>query len=160
MRRIADAFIRVAYRCAYPVMLAWWPLRHPPNDGAVVAVRLDRRVLMIRHSYRDILGWPGGGISRGETAAEAARRELAEELGLTVRPEALRFVGELVSQWEFRRDHVRVFELRLNETPALRLDNREVVAAQFMEPAAVLALPVIPPFIRAYLEKRLVSPSG
>lgn len=160
LRPATDAILRFTYRWAYRVVKVWWRLRRPHNDGAVIAVRLDGRLLMVRHSYRDTFGWPGGGIGRSETAADAARRELAEELGLFVRPGALRFIGELVSQWEFRRDHVRIFELRLNEAPALRLDNREVVAAQFMEPAAVLALPVVAPFVRAYLEGRLTPPSS
>lgn len=35
--------------------------------------------------------------------------------------------------------------------PVLRIDNREVVAARFVEPRALLAAHDLPPFIRAYL---------
>jgi ADP-ribose pyrophosphatase YjhB (NUDIX family) len=157
LRPLTDALFRLAYRCAFRLMRISWRFRRPHHDGAVVAVRLGDAVLMVRHSYRDVLGWPGGGIGRGETAREAARRELREELGLAVAPEALKSVGELVGYWEFRRDHVRIFELTLHEPPVLRLDNREVIAATFMERHEILAARVAT-FVRAYLEDRLSPP--
>ena len=53
--------------------------------------------------------------------------------------------------WDFRREHVRVFELRLQNEPVLRIDNREIVAARFVEPRALLAERILAPFIRAHL---------
>ena len=60
-------------------------------------------------------------------------------------------VREMVVDWDFRREHVRVFELRLHAEPALRIDNREIVAARFVEPWALLAEAALPPFNRAHL---------
>jgi hypothetical protein len=37
----------------------------------------------------------------------------------------------MVCEWDFRRERVRVFELRLRAEPVLRTDNREIVAARF-----------------------------
>ncbi len=105
----------------------------------------------MQQSYRANPSWPGGGIRRGEEPRGAARRELREELGLLVDPDDLVLPRDTVVEWDFRRDRVRVFELRLHEEPVLRVDNREVVAARFAEPRALLAEPVLPPFIRAYL---------
>ena len=113
-----------------------------------------RRVLVVRQSYRTHPFWPGGGIRRGEEPREAARRELREELGLEVRPDDLVFAREMAVDWDFRRERVRVFELRLRAEPALRIDNREIVAARFVEPPALLAEAVLPPFIRACLGER------
>ncbi len=70
---------------------------------------------------------------------------------MEVRPDDLVFAREMVVDWDFRREHVRVFELRLRAEPDLRIDNREIVAARFVEPRALLAEAVLPPFIRAYL---------
>lgn len=52
--------------------------------GALCAIEHDGRLLMLRQRHRH--GWtlPGGLINRGETAAQAVVREVAEETGLRV----------------------------------------------------------------------------
>ena len=152
----SDRLWRLAYRVGFRAARLWWRLRRPHHDGAVVAVWCDGRVLVVQQSYRANLSWPGGGIRRGEEPREAARRELREELGLLVYPGDLVLARDTVVDWDFRRDRVRVFELRLREEPVLRLDNREIVAARFVEPQALLAEEVLPPFIRAYLDDAAV----
>ncbi|WP_195210257.1 NUDIX hydrolase [Actinomarinicola tropica] len=53
--------------------------------GAICVIRRqDGRVLLIRQRYRQRWGLPGGLLSRGEDPADAARREVAEEVGLDV----------------------------------------------------------------------------
>jgi 8-oxo-dGTP diphosphatase len=151
LRAIVDRFWRLAYRVGFRGARLWWRMRRPAYDGAAVAVWLGGRVLAVQPSYRANPSWPGGGIRRGEEPREAARRELREELGLEVAPDDLVLAREMVVEWDFRREHVRVFELRLHREPVLRLDNREIVAARFVEPRALLAEEGLPPFIRAYL---------
>jgi ADP-ribose pyrophosphatase YjhB (NUDIX family) len=51
--------------------------------GAICVVeRDDGRVLLVRHSYRNRWGFPGGLLKRGEEVADGARRETREEVGL------------------------------------------------------------------------------
>src|SRR5512142_1362010 len=52
--------------------------------GAVCLIENEGRLLVLRQRHRP--GWtlPGGLVNRGETAAEAARREVREETGLRV----------------------------------------------------------------------------
>lgn len=53
--------------------------------GAMCIIeRADGRVLLIRHLYRNRWGVPGGLLQRHETPNDAARREVAEEVGLEV----------------------------------------------------------------------------
>ncbi|HLI10542.1 MAG TPA: NUDIX hydrolase [Alphaproteobacteria bacterium] len=154
-RVVPPAWLRAILRrgcwLAYRVLRLWWRLRRPEHHGAVVAAWHEGRILLVADSYRGRWGWPGGGIRKGELPIEAARRELAEELGLVVAYEALRFVGEVLERWERRRDYVRIFELILREPQALAPDGVEIVAAAFLSPAAALELPLVP-FVRAYLE--------
>jgi 8-oxo-dGTP pyrophosphatase MutT (NUDIX family) len=78
------------------------PLEH---DGRPVSERATARIVVLDQDNRALLinerdpnaphhptYWltPGGGIDDGEAPRQAAARELAEELGLTVAPEALR----------------------------------------------------------------------
>jgi 8-oxo-dGTP diphosphatase len=95
--------------------------------------------------------FPGGSVQPGENARVAACRELAEEVGLRVEPDRLTLAHASLHDWEYRRDHVRIFDLHLASEPALAIDRREIVAACFQAPEAVLRTP-IPPHSRDYLE--------
>src|SRR4051794_13325038 len=108
---LTDRIWQVTYWVGFRVARCWWWLRRPLYDGTVVAVWLDGRILVVRQSYRRSPTWPGGGVSSGETPHEAVRRELAEEVGLSVRAEELVLAGEIETLLDFRRDHVRIFEL-------------------------------------------------
>lgn len=60
------------------------PQRHPIPAVIAVLVR-DGQVLLVRRSHRPdrgLWGFPGGKIELGETAADAALRELQEETGV------------------------------------------------------------------------------
>ncbi|WP_426572498.1 NUDIX hydrolase [Aquihabitans sp. McL0605] len=46
--------------------------------------RDDDHLLLVRHVYRKRWGVPGGLLKRGEDAADGARREVLEEVGLAI----------------------------------------------------------------------------
>ncbi len=46
--------------------------------------REDGAVLLVRHSYRDRWGVPGGLLQRGERARDGAMREVREEVGIDI----------------------------------------------------------------------------
>jgi len=155
VRRSLDYIFRVALWVAYRLLRLWWYVRQPHHEGAVIAIWLDDKILMVRHSYRARLSWPGGSVKRGEAPVDAARRELHEELGLVVGRADLSFVSGVLERWEDRRDHVHIFEMRPNNAPQFRPDGREVIGAEFMTPQAALAVPLVP-FIRTYLEQKVL----
>lgn len=55
------------------------------------------RLLTVRKRGTDKFMHPGGKPEQGETAAQAASRELLEEVGIAVRPEQLRLMGVWVA---------------------------------------------------------------
>jgi 8-oxo-dGTP diphosphatase len=129
---LLDAAWRIAFRLGFPLARMWWWLRRPQHEGALVAVYIGRTLLLVRSSYRTEWTLPGGGVRRGEAPEAAARRELAEEIGLAA--QALFPAGEARGIWDGRRDHVHFFELRLDRVPKLHLDNREIIAARLISP--------------------------
>jgi 8-oxo-dGTP pyrophosphatase MutT (NUDIX family) len=147
---LRDRAWQTAYRLGFPLARMWWRLWRAPHQGALVAIHVGPRLLLVRTSYRK--GWtlPGGGVRRGEAPEAAARRELAEELGL-VAP-ALHPAGVTHGFYDGRPDRVHFFELRLETLPDLRLDNRETVAARLFGPDEVRGL-VLTGSVVAYLQR-------
>ncbi len=120
------------FRLGYPLARAWWLVRQPVHEGALVAVYVGPALLLLRASYRKTWNLPGGGVKRGETPEAAARRELAEEIGLDA--PALQPTGAECGDWDNRHQKVHFFELRLDRLPPLRLDNREIIGAELVLP--------------------------
>ena len=75
------------YRRLPPLARRWFVRTIAPSFtvGAVVFIeRNDGDILLVRQLYRNKWGVPGGLLKRGEDAADGARREVFEEVGLSV----------------------------------------------------------------------------
>lgn len=72
------------YRLAYLFLLNYWYWFRPHTRGVHCLITCKKRILLIRHTYGlDYWELPGGGLRPGETALEAIRREVLEEVGLS-----------------------------------------------------------------------------
>ena len=140
---LLDPAWRMAFRLGFPLARVWWRLRRARHEGALVAVHVDRALLLVRSSYRAEWNFPGGTVKRGETPEDAARRELAEEIGI-VAPRLIP-AGEASGVWDGRRDRVCFFELRLDQLPRLQFDNREIVGARLASPEELRGMAVTGP---------------
>lgn len=103
---VAAAAIAGALRGYMLVRSIGWFVTRPQTRGVrAIAITPQGQVVLVRHSY--IKGWhlPGGGHERGESAEEAALRELREEAGM-VSHGVIRILGTLQHQPNFRRDTV------------------------------------------------------
>lgn len=126
---LPTAFWRVALSVAFPLYLRWRLWRGRNFGGAFVAIRAPDDVLVVRHSYRPRLDFVGGGIERGESAREAAVREVREELGIAPPPSALREVGRVRRGFRPVDEVDTLFEWRVERLPTHQVDGREVVWA-------------------------------
>jgi 8-oxo-dGTP diphosphatase len=145
---------RIAYRLGFPLARIWWRLRRARHEGALVAIYVDQALLLVRSSYRVEWNFPGGSVKRGETPDAAARRELAEEIGLAA--PRLTPAGEASGIWDGRRDRVHFFELRLDQLPKLELDNREIVGARLVALEELPGIPVTGP-VAVYLGRTFAA---
>lgn len=117
----------------------WW-VRRPITLGVKAVVKDQAgRVLLVRHTYQP--GWhlPGGKVDRGESAHEAAVRELWEEVGLRGKISPNSLFGAYANPADFKHDHVLVFLVDSWDGDGLRLQEFEIAEAGFF---AVASLPV------------------
>jgi ADP-ribose pyrophosphatase YjhB (NUDIX family) len=132
-RWLADRLLKLSIRwlnvVGYPLLLLSWRLFRPTTVGVVVLVRYQGQVLLVKHSYGP-RRWtlPGGGVKRGESLEHAARREVREEVGISL--------GELVRHGEIRctvsgrRDTTWVFSAEVADA-RFRSDTWEIEDARW-----------------------------
>ncbi len=110
-------------RARYKLSQLGWFLTRPLTLGVRVLLVRDGRVVLVRHTYRDQWYLPGGGVKKGETLAEAARREAREEVGATLG--ALELWGAYSTFDEMKSDHVILFLCRDWTIPAGRAGQQD-----------------------------------
>ncbi len=144
---IPAPFHRAALRLAHHLRKLWWRWRKPEIAGVgILLINRLSQVLLVCHSYeRHRWTLPGGGIGRGELPADAATRELAEELGLVQQDFAL--VGVDKRMLYGARCITHVFTCEITGLP--RPDGREVTEAQFFDPER------LPPYRSRMVDKAI-----
>lgn len=145
-----DALARTGYRAVYWAARLFWFVTRPHTAGAVVAVWCGTRVLLVRSSYRPQYALPGGFVSKGETPADAASRELFEETQIRIPAAQLRLAWRGVMNFESRQDTITIFEAAVGQLLAVEPNRREVVWAGWKTAGEALALELLP-HVRDYL---------
>jgi 8-oxo-dGTP diphosphatase len=150
---LVDRGFQLAYVCAYRAMRTYWKVRRPTTHGTLIALWSRGEVLLVRNSYVPYYGLPGGYLRRGETARDAAVRELHEEVGITADAAQLELVLDRTHEWEGKLDQVQIFALDVPSRPSVEVDHREVVEAAWWPPERALSLELFPP-LRDVIEQR------
>jgi 8-oxo-dGTP pyrophosphatase MutT (NUDIX family) len=110
----------------------WRRWRGMPIEGCAVVIENEAgEILLLRHSYGpDAWMLPGGGIAKGEEPALAARREIAEELGMEL--DRLDHITVLEEEISGSPHTAHVFAAISHDRP--KPDRREVLEARFFPP--------------------------
>lgn len=141
--------MQLAYKVRRAILGA---LRIRTMGVKVLLFNPDGEVLLIRNSYGDTGRFllPGGGVGRGESAAEAAIREVREELGVAA--EQLEHAWTYQSTAEGKRDTIHLFRAVVSDP--IRIDQLEVVEARFF------ALDALPETVSPATLRRIREVSG
>jgi 8-oxo-dGTP diphosphatase len=130
-------------------MGASWENRQ--RRGAVAVICQHRRLLVIRRSeHVEAPGtycFPGGAIEPGESPQDAVRRELWEELHVSVRPR--RKLWDSVTSW-----HVSLswWLTQLEDTQPLQPNPAEVASVHWLTPEQMRQLPRLLESNRQFLD--------
>src|SRR5690349_16107692 len=93
LKQLDQTAMALMYGLAMRVRSVVWRIQRPKLIGVRALIVREQAVLLIRHrAGRQPWALPGGGVERGESLAEAARREAREETGAQVEIVALQGV--------------------------------------------------------------------
>lgn len=128
MKRAGDTILRVGFMTALFIAA---PLLPKKERARVLLVNDANEILLVRGRFGlDEWELPGGGTKRGETFAQAATRELREELGIELTQDQLRTLGSYKTTHRIAPLRLRAFAARIAE-PQPRVSSWELVEARW-----------------------------
>ena len=122
--------LKPVLRFLYRLNLLRWRIVRPVLVGVRLIIDRDGAVMLVQHTYQP--GWylPGGGLKRGETLEQAARREAVEESGAVLG--ALRLFGVYSNFVQHKSDHIVVFacnDFHLTEMTSIEIESVDFFCA-------------------------------
>jgi 8-oxo-dGTP pyrophosphatase MutT (NUDIX family) len=135
---------RCRFYISWPGLVVYFALR--PRARVIIS-DTSGRVLLVQGMWKrwyddDAWSLPGGGIDHGESPAQAAARELGEELGLAVAAADLQPIARKWLGAYGIGGTVHVFGLTVQNGVAITPQVGEIVAARWYTAAELQSLPL------------------
>jgi 8-oxo-dGTP diphosphatase len=127
-----DGNVLVDVRFVAESDLEMWE-RRLPMPASLVVVRFEDAVLMLFNDWRQQWELPGGMREPGETARQAAVRELAEETGISSVDLDFIAVAEVDLRRPNRQEYTAIYRTDLQDVPQLVV-NEEASAFLWWDP--------------------------
>ena len=110
------------------------------SSGAVICC-VDDKVLVVKAIYKEYWTFPGGVVDADETPLQAASREVAEELGLVIPAEKLRFSHVLVADKHQLKAYHFGFETEITQVDVdqIKLQAEELESYQLLTKQQILS---------------------
>jgi nucleoside triphosphatase len=125
------------------------PIAPPPSHYPLPAVAAliagpSNRVLIVRtHKWSGLWGCPGGKVDYGESLEPALRREMLEEVGLTLFDVQFAFISELIEDPQFHKPMHFISIEHVARTPLESVvSNQEIAEHAWVTVAEALNYPI------------------
>jgi len=123
---------RALIQLIYPCLKLYWFLVRPNTFGVQCVIQHGGAILLVRNTYgRKQWTFAGGSIVRGETAEDAIRREVLEEVGVHL--QQLQHLGTFETTIDYKKDHVSVFA-GVSPDRRVTIDLGEILEARWFQP--------------------------
>jgi ADP-ribose pyrophosphatase YjhB (NUDIX family) len=120
--------ISIIYKIVYRFLKIYWFIFRPKTQGVTCLILSGDELLLVRHTYgRSAWTLSGGGLKTNENKEEAVKREVKEELGLSIIPE---YIGEFTHNSEHKIDTVSCFVAKVEKREP-EIDHREIREAKW-----------------------------
>lgn len=141
------------------VQIILWPalfiyFRTIGKNRARVLILYGDEVLLIQDArpliyHKGCWSLPGGGINRDEKPAEAAMRELKEELGLHLNSRDLKYLGTQPTTEHKITYSASFYAVNLSSKPELQIEHSTISKAEWLKRASIIGQPIHPSVAQA-----------
>ncbi|HEY4698746.1 MAG TPA: NUDIX domain-containing protein [Nitrososphaerales archaeon] len=112
-----------------------------PTVGALIINNIGQILLVRSYKWQNLLSVPGGHIEVGESAEEAVKREVKEEVGLDVEPIKLLLLQQAIypKNFNLHRHFIFLDYLCKSISSEVKLDNREIQSYEWSSPEEAIS---------------------
>ena len=123
--------MNIKYEFIFLLKRIYWFIFRPRTKGVKCILENNGKILMIRRTYgTDKWVFPGGAIKANETIENAVRREIQEDLDITL--DQLRSLGSFTQTIHHRQETLHCFAGTISSN-SLRLDKEKIQEVRWFD---------------------------